>query len=163
MNLQVIPHLKKRFGTSVGLSDHSRHPIHAPVAAVALGATVIEKHYTLDNRLPGPDHSFALTPAELKEMVSAIRVAESMLGSGIKEIEPAEEELRSYARRGIQATESIAKGDKLQEGGNIDILRPGQQSLGVHSRFLIDIEGGVATRNIPVGQGIQQGDWKIGS
>lgn len=159
LNLYVLPYLKKRFDVPVGLSDHSRHPIYAPLAAVTLGARVIEKHYTLDNRLPGPDHSFAILPSELKEMVQAIRAAEKVLGSGIKEILPAEKELSAYARRGIQATQSIAKGTTLREGINIDILRPGKQRLGLHPKHLIDLTGQTAKRDIPLGDGLQLGDW----
>lgn len=160
MNLRSIPWLKDRFKCQIGLSDHSRHPSAAPVAAVALGAKVIEKHFTLDTRLPGPDHAFALTPLELKEMVSAIRRTELMLGSWVKTIHPSEEELRSFARRGIQALRDIQKGDILHEGVNIDILRPGQQILGIHPKFLQKIEGKKATKMIPLGCGIQFGDWE---
>lgn len=160
MNLRTIPWLKDRFKCQVGLSDHSRHPIAAPVAAVALGAKVIEKHFTLHPGLPGPDHAFALTPHELKEMVSAIRRTELMLGSWVKSIHSSEEELRSFARRGIQALRDIKKGDFLQEGINIDILRPGQQPIGIHPKFLMKMEGKKALRTIPLGSGIQFGDWE---
>lgn len=121
LNLRVLPWLKAQFGVAVGLSDHSRDPIRAPTAAVALGATVIEKHYTLDNRLPGPDHSFSVTPEELKAMVMAIRETEQLLGSGVKEVLQAEEELYDYARRGIQALRDIEVGEDLREGVNIAI------------------------------------------
>lgn len=160
MNLNAIPSLKNRYKCDVGLSDHSRHPDAAPIAAVALGATVIEKHFTLHPSLPGPDHAFALTPHELKEMVSAIRRTELMLGSGIKNVHESEEELRNFARRGIQALRSIEEGEVLREGVNIDILRPGQQSLGIHPKYLEKIEGKIATRAIPIGNGIQLGDWQ---
>lgn len=160
MNLRSILWLKERFKCPVGLSDHSRHPTAAPVAAVALGATVIEKHFTLHSGLPGPDHAFALTPHELKEMVSAIRRTELMLGSWVKTIHPSEDELRSFARRGIQALCDIQKGDILREGINIDILRPGQQSIGIYPKYIAKIEGKKATRAIPLGTGIQFGDWE---
>jgi len=162
MNLKAIPWLKRRFGVAVGLSDHSRHPTHAPLCAVALGAQVIEKHYTLDNRLPGPDHSFAVTPSELTDMVTAIRAAEPMLGSGIKEVLDVERELHAFARRGLQAIREIAPGESLREGFNIDILRPGKQRLGLHPRHLAAMEGRPATRAIPPGDGIQPGDWSDG-
>ncbi len=80
---------KKTICSTVGLSDHTRDPLCAPLGAVALGATVIEKHYTLNNLLPGPDHFFAITGDELKQMVKAIRMMEPMLGSGEKGVEPA--------------------------------------------------------------------------
>ena len=158
MNLRTIPWLKARFGVAAGLSDHSRDPLYAPLAAVALGASVIEKHFTLDNRLPGPDHAFALTADELKEMVAAIRATEQTLGSGVKTVLSAEEELAAYARRGIQATRDIAKGDILREGENIAVLRPGNQPLGVHPRFLGEIEGRPAARAIATGEGLRPGD-----
>ncbi len=159
LNLNVIPWLRQRFGVAVGLSDHSREPLYAPTAAVALGASVIEKHYTLDNRLPGPDHAFALLPEELKQMVTAIRAAEHMRGTGLKTIASAEHELSTYARRGIQATRAISKGESLQEGRNIAILRPGKQRLGLHPRWLAQMEGQTASRDIPLGDGIQAQDW----
>ena len=74
----------------IGLSDHTLDPVVAPVMAVALGATVIEKHFTLSRQLVGPDHIYALEPAELKQMVSAVRLAERMLGDGLKHITPSE-------------------------------------------------------------------------
>jgi sialic acid synthase SpsE/RimJ/RimL family protein N-acetyltransferase len=160
MNLSVIPALKRCFHVHVGLSDHSRNPIAAPCAAVGLGATVVEKHFTLDNRLPGPDHSFAVTPSELTHMVETIRLMEKMRGDGIKKVEDAEKELFDYARRGIQALQDINIGDTLCEGRNIDILRPGQQTMGVHPKFIIDLEGKTATREILEGKGIQHGDWR---
>jgi N-acetylneuraminate synthase len=159
MNLKAIPWLKQRFRVPVGLSDHSRHPTSAPVAAVALGATVIEKHFTIDNRLPGPDHSFAVEPAELKELVIAVRQAQEMLGSPMKIVDEAENELRAFCCRGIQAIKDIPEGDVLSEGDNIAILRPGKRIKGVHARFLSEIEGQRAKRHISIGEGIQRGDY----
>ena len=111
LHLRSIPWLHNRFKTAVGLSDHSRHPLYAPIAAVALGARVIEKHFTLDNALPGPDHAFAITPGELQEMVAAIRATEQTFRSRSKrESIPLKKELRAFARRGIQALQPIKKG-----------------------------------------------------
>jgi sialic acid synthase SpsE len=159
LHLRTIPWLRKRFKVEVGLSDHSRHPYLAPIAAVALGAQVIEKHFTLSNALPGPDHAFALIPSELKQMVEMIRQAEKVLGWEVKQVDPSEEELRAYARRGIQAIQEIRQGEKFREGFNISILRPGQRTLGIHSRFLKQIEGKKAKRAIGLGEGIVSGDW----
>lgn len=159
LNLRVIPWLKQRFGVACGLSDHSRDPIAGPTTAVALGATVIEKHFTLDNRLPGPDHYFALTPTELRDMVRAIRHTETIIGSCQKSVMSTEEELRSYARRGVQAITEIEEGDTFEEGKNIGILRPGQQIMGVHPKHIDAINGAQAKRKIPLGDGIQHGDW----
>ena len=159
LNLGVIPWLQERFGVIAGLSDHSRHPTYGPAAAVALGARVIEKHYTLDNRLPGPDHAFALMPDELQLMVEAIRATEAALGDGRKVVLGEEEELARFARRGVQALTDIRLADTLEEDINIAILRPGKQVLGVHPRRLSEIVGRKATRDIPAGDGLQIRDW----
>lgn len=160
MNLKAIASMMRQFQVPVGLSDHSLDPLAAPISAVALGATVIEKHFTLDRRLPGPDHSFALVPGELKAMCEAIRLAESMHGSGIKEVQEEEKELFLFARRRIQACSEIAAGQILQEGRNIAILRPGKQKGGCHPKFMDEIIGKKASRDIALGEGIQVGDWQ---
>jgi len=157
--LRVLPLLQETYGVPVGLSDHSQDPVIGPVGAVALGASVIEKHYTLDKRLPGPDHAFALTPDQLSALVRAVRDMEQALGKAEKVVQSAEEELYSFARRALQATQAIRPGDTLQEGVNFDILRPGKQNPGLHPRFLIEIEGKKATRDIPLGDGIRAGDY----
>ncbi len=136
LNLGAMPELARTFGVSAGFSDHSRDPVVGPMAAAALGARVIEKHFTLDNRLPGPDHAFAVTPAELGQLVKAVRAASSARGAGVKDVLPVEAELASFAQRGVQAIRPIAPGDVLTEDGNIAILRPGRQTKGVHPRFL---------------------------
>lgn len=159
LNLRVIPWLSRRFGVAAGLSDHSRDPLTAPMAAVALGARVIEKHFTLHNDLPGPDHAFAVTPRELRKMVRKIREVEQSLGSGLKEVLEDEKELAAYARRGLQAIKPIRAGEVLRENHNVGILRPGKQPLGVHPKFLEEIEGKKAQREIPLGQGLKKGDW----
>ena len=159
LNLLALRALAEQFGTPVGLSDHSRDPVLAPVMAVALGARVIEKHYTLNNRLPGPDHAFAVEPDELKTMVHAVRDAERARGSGVKEVLPAEQELRYYARRGLQATRTIEPGTVLEEGVNFDILRPGRQRPGMHPRLIGKVHGRRANRRIEVGDGIKEGDY----
>lgn len=159
MNVQVIKRLQHRFGCSVGLSDHSQDPLVAPLLAVAYGATAIEKHYTLDRMLPGPDHLFAVEPHELKQLVRSIRLAEQMEGNGLKEVQPEEEELYYFARRGVQAIKPIEKGDFFSLEENIAILRPGRQHLGVHPRCLSAIEGKQAKRAIQTGEGIQKGDF----
>jgi N-acetylneuraminate synthase len=158
LNLGAIRHLQERFQVPVGFSDHSRDPIVAPVAAVALGARVIEKHFTLHNRLPGPDHAFALCPEELDRMVSAIRDAEKTLGSGKKEIHADEQELREFAVRSLQAMRDIQAGEILQEGVNFDVLRSGQRSKGLHPKYLGQVEGVRAKVLIAAGQGIRKDD-----
>lgn len=160
MHLHTIQHLKERFKLPVGLSDHSTPPAIAPVAAVALGAIIIEKHITLCKNLPsGPDHFFALEPEEFRLMVDAIHCTELMLGQWVKEIVPEEKELHAYAKRGIQALKSIKVGEILHEGKNIAVLRPGRQVKGIHPKHLTKIEGKKAIREISEGEGIQIGDF----
>jgi N-acetylneuraminate synthase len=159
VNLLAIPKLADTFGAVAGLSDHSADPVAAPAAAVALGAKVVEKHFTLDSGLPGPDHSFAIEPHELAAMVRAIRLVETMRGSGEKEIQAAEEELFRYSQRAIQATRDIAAGDVLREGENVDILRPGKNPKGLNPFRINPVNGRRATRDIPAGDGIQEGDF----
>ena len=159
LNLKIISELEKKFNIPVGFSDHSRSPTIGPITAVSLGGKIIEKHFTLNNNLPGPDHSFALTPIELKNMVEAIRGCELVLGSNEKTILPEEFELREFAHRGIQAIKEIKENDIFKEGENIDILRPGKQKQGIHPKYLKQLSGKKSKRNISQGEGIIQGDW----
>jgi N-acetylneuraminate synthase len=159
LNLAAIPDLARMFGVSAGLSDHSRDPVVGPLAAVALGARAIEKHFTLGNRLPGPDHAFAVSPDELRRLVEAVRAASAARGTGVKAVLEPEMELASFAQRGVQATRVIAPGDLLTEEGNIAILRPGRQAKGVHPRLLPGIAGRRATRELRPGEGLRPGDW----
>ena len=154
LNLRAIPWLMGHFGVAAGLSDHSTDPVLAPTVAVALGATVVEKHFTIDRRLPGPDHPFALEPDELGQMVTAIRLATSALGDGVKEVKPAELELRAFAVRAIHATRFIHAGEELVEGVNLNLLRPGRRSPGLHPRHLDALSGRRAARDIEAGAGI---------
>lgn len=159
LNLRAIRTIGKRFNLEVGFSDHSRDPVIGPVGAVAMGATVIEKHYTLHNSLPGPDHSFAVCPEGLRQMVVGIRDMEKALGEEEKVVLPEEHELRSFAQRAVQAVSRIRKGEIYRLGVNIEVLRPGKQAKGVHPRLLEEIEGSVATRDVEYGEGVRQGDW----
>lgn len=159
LNLRVLMEIKSRFNVSVGFSDHSRDPIVGPVTAVACGATVVEKHFTLHNLLPGPDHAFAITADELKTMVKRIRECEEVLGSAEIKVQNVEAELRDFAQRGLQAVVNIKKGDLLREGKTFDILRPGKRRRGLHPRFIEKIDGKPAKRDIALGDGIQEGDF----
>ncbi len=159
LNLRSIPFMRDYFVIPVGLSDHSRDPLIGPLGAVALGARVIEKHFTLHNGLPGPDHRHAVTAEELKRMVQAIREMEQAQGSESKMVQEEEGELREFAMRGLQAIRTIQKGEKLELRVNMDILRPGQQRRGLHPRHLADVEGRCAARGIPAGDGIGEGDY----
>lgn len=156
LNLSAIPLMKSRYNLSVGLSDHSMDPIIAPILAVGFGANVIEKHFTLDRNLPGPDHAYALIPSELELMIKYIRNSELAKGKGQKEILKEELELRCFATRSIQATRNISKGEILLEGVNFDVLRPGNRIRGMEPRFLSYVNGKKATKDIAKGDGITE-------
>jgi N-acetylneuraminate synthase len=158
VHVSEVAALRARYGVPTGLSDHSREPSIAPAAAVALGASIIEKHYTLNNKLPGADHPFALEPDELRAMVVAIRATERARGREGKHVSAAERELYAFARRGLQAIRPIAPGDLLRLGENLGILRPGKRSLGAHPRHLAAIEGRPARRAVAVGEGVSVED-----
>ncbi len=111
-NLKKIHSLATRYQVPVGFSDHTEGPA-ASVLAVALGACVIEKHFTVDKNLPGPDHKMSMDPTEFTQMVSAIRAAESMMGDGKITFQKVEEEIRRTCRRSIVAAQDIASGTKI--------------------------------------------------
>ena len=123
VNLLAMRQIKKEFDVAVGYSDHTKG-IEVPIAAVALGASVIEKHFTLDRNMEGPDHKASLEPDELKAMVFAIRNIEKVLGSGIKTISESERKNLAIARKSIVAACPIKKGDVLTEE-NLTVKRPG--------------------------------------
>ena len=123
VNLNAMTSIKHEFDIQVGYSDHTPG-IEVSIAAVALGATVIEKHFTIDRNLPGPDHKASLEPHELKAMVSAIRHIEQALGDGIKRVSDSEKANVSVARKSIVAACTIKKGDLLTEE-NLTVKRPG--------------------------------------
>lgn len=114
VNLRAMQELKSRFGVEVGLSDHSMG-IEVPIAAIALGAVVIEKHFTLDRSMEGPDHKASIEPDELKQMVKSIRNIGEALGTGIKEPCEAELENLHVSRKSIVASRDIKKGEILTE------------------------------------------------
>ena len=123
VNLNAMLSIKNKFGVKIGYSDHTLG-IEIPIAAVAMGAKVIEKHFTLDRNMPGPDHSASLNPNELKEMVVAIRNVEKAMGSGIKY--PSQSEIKniSVVRKSIVALKDINKGDEFTVN-NLSVKRPG--------------------------------------
>jgi len=123
VNLRAMQTLKSAFGLPVGYSDHTPG-IDIAIAAVALGAEVIEKHFTLDRSLQGPDHAASLEPVELQQMVAAIRHVEVALGTGIKAPAPCELPNISVARKSIVAARALPAGHQL-EAGDLDIKRPG--------------------------------------
>ena len=142
INLQAIKTLKSKFGLEVGYSDHTLG-IEASVAAVALGARIIEKHITLDTSLPGPDHKASIEPDDFRDMISAIRNIEIGLGDGIKKASFAEIEMRNIARKSLVAKKSILKDEILSEQ-NITIKRPGN---GISPMLLEEVLGSKAVKN----------------
>ena len=123
VNLNAMLTMRNNFKIKVGYSDHTLG-IEVPIAAVALGATVIEKHFTLDKKMEGPDHRASLEPSELKQMISSIRNIEKALGSGIKEASKSEAKNINIARKSIIAARPITAGEIFNES-NITIKRPG--------------------------------------
>jgi N,N'-diacetyllegionaminate synthase len=123
VNLLAMQSMLAAFGVAVGYSDHTAG-VEVAIAAVALGATVIEKHFTLDKNLPGPDHKASLEPHELKAMVLAIRNIEIALGDGIKRITPSEVRNKPVARKSLVASKAIKVGEILS-AENITAKRPG--------------------------------------
>jgi pseudaminic acid synthase len=145
MNLRTIPHMAETFGVAVGLSDHTLG-IAVPVAAVALGASIIEKHFTLSRSAPGPDSAFSLEPDEFKAMVAAIRTAEKSLGEARHGA--GKEEAKSLAyRRSLFVVRDVKAGERLT-GENVRSIRPGG---GLHPRYLTEVVGQSARRNIEAG------------
>jgi N,N'-diacetyllegionaminate synthase len=123
VNLRAMETLKQCFGVRIGYSDHTKG-IEVPIAAVAMGAEIIEKHFTLDRTLPGPDHVASLEPNELKAMVDAIRNIEMSLGSGLKKVSSSEQKNIAIARKSIVAACNIKAGEAFSNI-NITTKRPG--------------------------------------
>lgn len=142
VNLKAMLEIKEKFGVKVGYSDHTEG-IEVPIAAVALGATVIEKHFTLDINMEGPDHKASLEPSELKAMVKSIRNIEQALGTGHKTISESERKNIEIARKSIIAAKDIKKGEIFTEE-NITVKRPGN---GISPMEWENVIGKVARRN----------------
>ena len=122
-NLRAMDALRREFGVPVGWSDHTLGT-HVTVAAVALGASLVEKHFTLDRGLPGPDHAASLEPGELAAMVHQVREVESALGDGVKRCMPSEENTASVARRSVHVAKDLPEGHVLGPN-DLVVLRPG--------------------------------------
>lgn len=147
VNLNSIVYLKKEFNLNVGLSDHSRDPIIAPLGARALGALVIEKHFTTDNNLSGPDHKFAILPHELKQLVSSIRNLEKCLGKETKTVLESEQELYDFCKNIIYAKKPIKKGEIFSKD-NLIILRKGKYKPGLNASEYENLLGKTSKRHI---------------
>jgi N-acetylneuraminate synthase/N,N'-diacetyllegionaminate synthase len=143
VNLRAMETLRRKFGVPVGLSDHTVG-IAVPAAAAALGAVMIEKHFTLNKNLSGPDHKASLEPRELQEMVSRIRRVEKAMGSGIKKPTKSEEATKMVVRKSIVARVDIPKGTVINKK-MLDVKRPG---TGLEPKYMEKIVGRKARTNI---------------
>ena len=150
LNLTALRSMARDLGVATGYSDHSLG-IEAPLAAVALGASVIEKHLTLDRHLPGPDHSASLEPEEFRRMVAGIRRVSAMLGDGVKAPTPEERNTARVARRSVAAAADIPAGATLTEA----MLVCRRPATGIAPRDLPRVVGRVALAAIPAGTVLQ--------
>ena len=142
VNLRAMQSIQTELSVAIGYSDHTLG-IEVAVAAVAMGATVIEKHFTLDRTLPGPDHKASLEPAELKTMVSSIRNIELALGDGVKQLAPSEAKNILVARKSIVASKDIQIGERFSTE-NLTVKRPG---TGISPMRWDEVIGLTANRN----------------
>jgi len=143
VNLRAMDSMKKFFHVPIGYSDHTQGSEIA-LAAVVLGAAVIEKHFTLDNNLTGPDHKTSLEPKEFREMVGSIRIVESALGDGVKKPAKSESDIRLVARKSIVADRDISRGTKITRD-MLAIKRPG---TGIAPKWLSRLVGKHVKRTI---------------
>jgi sialic acid synthase SpsE len=155
VNLNLIQKMYEKFKIPIGFSDHTLG-IHIPIAAVAKGAKVIEKHYTLDRKMKGPDHGFAVEPKELRQMVQNIKDIEKALGTGKKKLSKKEKEMYEKGRRSIIAKVKISKGDKITKD-MITIKRP---SYGIKPKYIKEVIGKTAKKKISEDQWITWEDIK---
>jgi N-acetylneuraminate synthase len=153
VNLRAMLTLREVFGVPVGYSDHTPGSAVA-VAAVALGAAVIEKHFTLDRGLPGPDHQASLEPGALAAMIRDIRTAEAALGSRVKQPAASELPVRDVVRRSVTLTRSVRAGEALR-GEDLALLRPG---TGIPPRDLDAVKGRRAARDLSAGTTLHWSD-----
>ena len=151
VNLRAMQSIRSMFDVAVGYSDHTIG-IEISIAAVALGATVIEKHFTMDRNLPGPDHKASLEPTELQNMVRAIRNIDQALGDGLKRLMPSELTNRSIARKSIVSSEPISAGQVFTEE-NLTTKRPG---TGISPMEWDNIIGSKAKRNYSIDELIDE-------
>lgn len=156
-NVRALVTLRDELSIPTGLSDHTRDPVVAPSAAVALGAAVIEKHFTLSNELPGPDHAFAVEPAELARLVRRVRETEQVLGTGLKAVQGVEQELRHFARRSIFTTMEVKAGERFGRH-NVDVLRRGKLATGLDPSELPRVLAAVAAKDLAAEVPLEESD-----
>lgn len=151
MNLRTIPHLRETFQVPVGLSDHSLDPA-VPVAAVALGASIVEKHFTLSRRRPGPDSPFSLEPEEFRRMAEAVRGAHAALGAVRYGISSENEAASGRLRRSLFVVRDVKAGEQFT-AGNVRSIRP---AGGLHTRCLEQVLGRTARCDIRRGTPLER-------
>ncbi len=149
VNLKAMDTLSSAFGLPVGYSDHTEGLL-IPLAAVSRGATIIEKHFTLDRQLPGPDHRASLEPDELKEMVTQIRSLEQALGDGYKAPQPSEFDSRTSARQSLVAKQDMAKGSLF----TFESLGTARTGNGISALHYWDNINTPATKNYKAGEAL---------
>jgi len=152
-NLKVLKTFREKFKINVGYSDHSPGSLIV-LASILLGACVVEKHFTANKKMNGPDHPHSLDPKEFSQMVQKIRTLEIALGNGIKKVEKSEKETRIIQRRGIWTIKKISKGEKFTKS-NIDVLRP---TLGISATKYELVIGKTAKRNFESYEPIREKD-----
>jgi len=153
VNLLAMNEIRDRFKVNIGYSDHTLG-IEVPIAAVALGATIIEKHFTLDRKMPGPDHAASLEPVELKAMASAIRNIEASLGSGIKNPSPSELKNINIARKSIHLKTDKRAGSVIIEA-DLEMLRPGD---GISPMQIREVTGKKVNKDLLAGHKLAMED-----
>jgi len=153
-NLKVLETFQKKFGLNVGYSDHSLGDLIV-LASITLGASVIEKHFTLDRKSKGPDHLHSMEPKSFKQMVTNIRILEKAMGDGVKKIEDSEKETRIIQRRGMWTIKKVVRGQKFNRE-NIQTLRP---VMGIQASMFSNILGKKAKKTMKPFTPIKKGDF----
>lgn len=156
LNLNVLKTLKNAFLCEVGFSDHALGYLPA-VASVALGASIVEKHFTLDKSMIGPDHKASCDPSEFAELVKAIRDTEIALGSAFKSVQPEEMQMREVSRKSLFLIRDVGEGEVIEKG-MLTLKRPG---TGIYEAELSIIIGAISTRKLCSGEMLKPGDYKI--
>ncbi|SEO66721.1 N-acetylneuraminate synthase [Paenibacillus sp. OK076] len=155
VNLLAIRTMAAEFKKVIGYSDHTKG-IEVSIAAVAIGAQIIEKHFTLDRSLPGPDHQASLEPDEFAALVKAIRKIEQSMGDGVKRCMPSEESTKSVARKSLVAGRAMQAGEQIQEQ-DVVIKRPG---TGIPPKYYFDVVGKILSRDVEEDQLLSREDFE---
>ncbi len=154
LNLSVMNTLAQTFQVPVGYSDHAVGPYPA-VMSVVLGATIVEKHFTLNKEMEGPDHKASSTPEEFQQLVSAIRIAERSLGNPVKKVQDEEKQMRKVSRKSLFLKDNVIQGHVLTES-DFSLKRPGD---GIYSTYISSVVGKKATCNLVEGEMLKLGDF----